>query len=155
MIDRCLVARAENEDLDDFDYDEEHVELESDIGEYGTSEDDDDDLDEPDTLEQSVPSRKPAKTDVREPASDETAEVETEKTGDTTKSPGIVSGLFPETPTAGEQKTPPRKPMKKAKSAGKPSAGRLRPNRPRRRPRKKLRPRKLPPRKHRRRRKQP
>src|SRR5579862_3752775 len=39
-----LVARDGDEELDDFDYDDEHVEMESEIGEYRV--DDDEDLDD-------------------------------------------------------------------------------------------------------------
>ena len=49
MPDARLNARENDEDeLDDFDYDEEHIELESDMGEYGSDDDDDDTLDDED-----------------------------------------------------------------------------------------------------------
>src|SRR3982074_3275941 len=126
MIDSWLVARAENEDLDDFDYDEEHVELESDIGEYGTAEDDDEDLVEPDTGgRQSFPPKKSTRTEGKEPAEEETSPTGADKgDADDLSRPlnagSVISGAT--VPAEDAEKTPPRKPMKKAKSAGKPAA---------------------------------
>ncbi len=45
IVDDRLLAR--NNEMDDFDYEDEHVELESELGEYGTDDEDDEAEDSP------------------------------------------------------------------------------------------------------------
>src|ERR1700682_3480030 len=126
MIDSWVVARAENEDLDDVDYDEEHVELESDIGEYGTAEDDDEDLVEPDTVErQSFPPKKSTRTEVKEPSQEETSPIGADKgDADDLSRPlnagSVISGATVPAEDADEIST--RNPMEKAKYTAKTAA---------------------------------
>src|SRR3954451_21537484 len=59
-----MVAREDQEDLDDFDYDDEHVELESEIGEY-RSEDEDEDMANDDMTDNAPP--EPTSTPMQTP----------------------------------------------------------------------------------------
>src|SRR3954453_15438306 len=97
-----LFARVDDEGLDDFDYDDEHVELESEIGEY-RSEDEDEDMDEVDDIENTPP----------EPAS-AVKKSEGEQNGSAEGSETGSQGTTPAEPTPAA----PKKPAKKAGSKG-------------------------------------
>src|SRR3954454_9974122 len=97
-----LFAREDEEELDDFDYDDEHVELESEVGEY-RSEDEDEDMDEVDDIDNTPPD--PASA-VKKSEGEQNGSAE----GSETYSQGTTRG---EPTPAG-----PKKPAKKAGSKG-------------------------------------
>ena len=67
-----LAFREDDDELDDFDYDDEHVELESEIGEY-RSEDEDEDMDEVEAIDNTPPEPASAAIQVPEAAQDSPA----------------------------------------------------------------------------------
>src|SRR6266403_1736364 len=99
-----LFARVDDEELDDFDYDDEHVELESEIGECRSEDEDEEDMIE------EIDNTPPEPNTVAAPLPAQVESTETENGSAETSAAG--SAPAPAAPVK-KAPQPPKKPVKK------------------------------------------